>query len=649
VSSEVIQKEKEAKVIYNVKTERPFRHRQIIFPDSMFVGADAFDSVMSKTLLKPRQRYRLDRLLNEQKRIELDLNNRGLYYFNKRYLLFEADSTVGNSQVDLTLVKKEDVPGNASRVYRINRVSIVADYSLSADSTLYVPLHDTVHVDGYDFIQDKRNFKPNSIIEVIKFKRGDRYSKTSYERTLTQLLALGSLKFVNIKFDPVHADSSLLNSTIYLTPFPKKSLRLEFQAVSKSNNFVGPGLSITSTNRNLFGGSELFQLRLSSSYEVQVGQRTQNALNAFETSLEASLTFPRFMVPFRADFPRQRYLPKTKFNLGGNLQNRVSYFRLSSFNGGYGYIWRETSTKTHELLPAEITYVRTDQTSAEFRELLDQNPVLASSFDNQFILGGRYSFTFNTSLRDQALDQFRPKLRQRNSYYFSGGLDFSGNLASAIQRATEGSSEKPYEIFGVRYSRYVRGDVDFRYYWKISNKSTLATRLTVGAGYAFENADSIATLPYIKQFAVGGSTSVRAFPARSVGPGTYDIRTDPSFDDTYFIDQRADLKLEGSLEYRFKMIGSLDGALFVDAGNIWSRDDTRPGGKFEAGDFLEELAVGTGFGVRYDFKFFIFRIDTAFPIRKPVERRWVFDEIDFGSSGWRRDNLIFNIAIGYPF
>lgn len=651
VTAEAVKKKREGKVVYTVEVERPFRHREITFPDSLFVGAEAFDSVMKATLLKPQQRYRLARLVNEQDRIELEMKNRGLFYFDKRYLLFEADSTVGDSQVDVTLVKEDNVPERASRIYRLNRVSVIADYSFSADSTQAAQKRDTIRVDGYYFLQDKPYFRPHTVTDVINIAPGRKYSKADYDRTLTHILGLGTFKFVNIKFDPVHPDSALLNSTIYLTPFPKKSLRLEFQAVSKSNNFVGPGLSVTFTNRNLFGGSELLQVRLSSSYEVQVGQRTRGALNAFETSLEASLSVPRFMVPFRADFSRQSYLPKTQFKLGGNLQNRVSYFRLSSFNAGYGYTWRETETKTHELLPADVTFVRTDRTSAEFRSLLEQNPVLASSFDNQFILGGRYTYSINTSLREQEVDPFRPRRRQRNSYYFTGTIDFSGNIASAIQRATQGNSERPYEIFSVPYSRYVRGDVDFRYYWQTSRTTKIATRINVGAGYAFANTDTSATLPYIKQFAVGGSTSLRAFPARSVGPGTYDVRTDPAFANTFFIDQRADLKLEANVEYRFKMIGSLEGALFVDAGNIWLRneDPARPGGEFDASTFLEELAVGTGFGVRYDFNFFILRVDAAFPIRRPSERQWVFDEIDFGSRGWRRDNLIFNIAIGYPF
>jgi len=204
------------------------------------------------------------------------------------------------------------------------------------------------------------------------------------------------------------------------------------------------------------------------------------------------------------------------------------------------------------------------------------------------------------------------------------------------------------EIFGSPYSQFVKGDIDFRYYWQMDKHNKIATRIVMGAGYAFGNST---ILPYIKQFSVGGSNSLRAFQARSVGPGTYYVREDyPT--GTLFIDQRSDLKLEGNLEYRFDIYKILKGALFMDAGNIWSirYEEERPGGQFKADTFLSELAVGTGAGIRVDFSFFVFRLDVAFPIRKPWEdQRWVIDQIDFGSRDWRRQNLIFNIAFGYPF
>jgi outer membrane protein assembly factor BamA len=195
----------------------------------------------------------------------------------------------------------------------------------------------------------------------------------------------------------------------------------------------------------------------------------------------------------------------------------------------------------------------------------------------------------------------------------------------------------------------VKGDIDLRHYWQFDDHNKLASRIVIGAGYAYGNSY---TLPYIKQFAIGGSNSIRAFQARSIGPGTYNIREYlPDTAQTLFLDQRGDIKLEANVEYRFDIFKALKGAIFVDAGNIWTvRDDGREGGQFNVDTFLSELAVGTGLGLRMDFSFFVLRLDTAFPIRKPwTDPRWVINDIDFGNRAWRRENLIFNIAIGYPF
>jgi outer membrane protein insertion porin family len=205
---------------------------------------------------------------------------------------------------------------------------------------------------------------------------------------------------------------------------------------------------------------------------------------------------------------------------------------------------------------------------------------------------------------------------------------------------------------GEPYSQFVKADIDFRYYRQTGRRSKWAARLYTGAGYAYGNS---VTLPYVKQFGVGGSNSVRAFPARSVGPGTYNVRTDPNIEsDTYFIDQRGDIKVEGNIEYRFDIFRSLKGAMFVDAGNIWLRkeDLQRPGSQFHFDTFIDELAVGAGSGLRLDLSFFVLRFDAAFPIRKPYldpGHRWVTSEEDFGTGSWWWNNTVLNIAIGYPF
>ncbi|MGC1243626.1 MAG: BamA/TamA family outer membrane protein [Chryseosolibacter sp.] len=657
VKSAVKIKEKKGTVIYTAKVHRPYRLRDITFPrmDTLFTN---IDSVKSDSYLKTRQRYNLERLKAEQERIEVALENLGFFYFDDRHLIFEADSTVGERQVDLMLSLEPGVPEKAKRIYRLGEINIFPDYTLS-DDTLSLGA-DTVVVDGFNYIDRRKNYRPETITKVINFQPGKIYRNTDREYTLQHLMSLGSFKFVDIRFMEAKQDSFLLNTNIYLTPHLKKSIRGEIQMVSKSNNFVGPGLTLQFTNRNFFGGSERFQITANTSYEVQVSRNLPDPLNSFEFGVQSGLSIPRILSPLKIDYPSRRYLPTTELSLGFRLQQRIGFFRLNSFNFSSGYTWRENTLKTHELYPVDISYMQLGKRSDEFQDLLERNPFLAGSFQNQFIIGSRYSYTLNTQVNKERINQFREQEFERSNFFFNGNVDVAGNAVNLVQTTffSDGDTSK---IFGTPYSQFVRGEVDFRYYHHFDKKNQLATRLVLGTGYAFRNSK---TLPYIKQFSIGGSNSIRAFPARSIGPGTYSIREDvppdentgeePPRDTRMFIDQRGDIKLEGNVELRFDIVKFLKGAVFVDAGNIWLiREDTdRPGGRFRKDEFLDELAVGTGAGFRLDFNFFLLRFDVAFPLRKPYlpkNERWVMNEIDFGSSSWRSDNLILNIAIGYPF
>jgi outer membrane protein insertion porin family len=364
------------------------------------------------------------------------------------------------------------------------------------------------------------------------------------------------------------------------------------------------------------------------------------------------LAVPRFVTPFGIfRYRSAKYVPQTNFKLSYNLQQRLQYFRLISMNGGYGFLWRETTLKTHEFYPVDVSYVKLGKRSDAFNSLLEKSPALANSFQNQFILGSHYTFTLNTQMKEDIEVKYDRKAAHKYDFYFAATIDLSGNLLSAAQNVANVEEEKK-QFFGLPYSQYFRGDIDFRYYYNFSKKSKLATRLIAAVGHAYGNST---TLPYIKQFAAGGSNSVRAFPARSLGPGTYNVRLDSGVTNrTFFVDQRGDIKLESSVEYRFDIIGSLKGALFADAGNIWLRnpDPNRPGSEFNRRTFISQLAIGTGTGLRFDLNFFVLRLDLAFPVRKPwlpEGQRWVVKDVDIFSPGWRKQNLILNIAIGYPF
>lgn len=236
--------------------------------------------------------------------------------------------------------------------------------------------------------------------------------------------------------------------------------------------------------------------------------------------------------------------------------------------------------------------------------------------------------------------------RKKNTFYFNGELDLAGNITGLVTGANVRKNDT-IKIFDVPFSQFVKLKGDFRHYLKLGKESELASRIIVGAGLPYGNSGA---LPTSKQFVVGGTNSIRAFRARSLGPGSY---VNTVTDNSYLPDQSGDLKLEFSTEYRAKLFSIVRGALFVDAGNVWllNADPNKPGGEITK-DFMKDIAVGAGAGLRFDLSFLVLRTDLAFPLRKPYlpqGERWVIDDINFGSGPWRKDNLILNIAIGYPF
>ena len=636
----VEKKEKTASITYTASmTTPPYRIREISFKSVDSAYRELTPRISGETKLQTGEPYRLKDLEAEMKRVEKLVKDNGYYYFDSRYLIFKADTTVGERQVDLFMGFEAGMPAQTQTIYRINRVVVVNDYTMSRDST--VSKFDTTVVGNYRYLYRRDNFRPEIILNSVNLRKDSIYRRSDHELTLSRLTDLKVFKFVNVRFNPQQGKDSLLNVHIVLTPLLRKSLRLEAQATSKSNNFVGPSLTGTFTNRNAFRGAELLQFRLNTGYEVQINPRGA-PINSFEVGAEASLTIPRFISPIRIPYQSHRYMPQTVIKLGFQLQQRQSFFRLNSFSAAYGYAWRETATKSHQFYPADAVFFQVGNISDQFQQRLDNDRFLRSSLQDQFILGSRYSFTYNSQLAEGE--------KKPDNLYFNANVEVSGNLAALTQRTLRGDKEgtRPYDILGSPYSQYTRTDVDVRYYHDFDKNNQFATRLIAGAGFAYGNSF---TMPFIKQFSAGGSNSLRAFRARSVGPGTY---FEPRSRESLFIDQTADIKLEYSAEYRFGIIGFLKGAVFADAGNVWllRNDDSRPGAAFQFKSFLNQLAVGTGVGLRLDAQFFVLRLDAAFPVRRPylpAGERWVLDGINFRSRDWRRENLILNVAIGYPF
>jgi len=622
---------------YQLFLTEPYIIDSVFFPQSDQIVLKTIGESFENSILEKGDIYSLENIQSEKVRIDEFLKTNGFFYFNPDYLIFEADTTGGRRKVNLNLKIKDVTPYEALLVYRINDVYINTAYSVGIDSVPYVK--DTIAGLPFYYYSVNDDFRKRPIVRSVFLNKGEIYSRKDHNATLGQLMGMGTFKFVNVRFAEVDsANFGYLSSYINLTPLPRRSAQIELEVKSKSNNFLGPGLKLSYRNRNTFRGAELFVANLHTSFETQFGKDTKG-LNSFDIGPGFEFYIPRFITPFNLKNPTGYYLPKTKITVGYNYLKRAGFFNLNSVAFTYGYKWKETLLKDHEFNPIVLSYLRLSNRSPEFEALLQDNVLLQKSFEEQFIAGLNYLFTYNQQLLPN----------KKNQVFFQSKIELYGNTLSLINRVIKNEKpdpDNPYRLAGEVYAQLARFEVDFRNYYNINETTQLIARVYSGIGIAYGNS---ITLPYVSQFFSGGSSSVRAFRVRSLGPGTFrneDVQTS-------FYDQGGDIKMEANLEYRYKIVGMFRGAFFADAGNIWllEENSATPGGKISS-QFLNELALGGGFGLRLDANFFVLRLDLAIPFKKPwldSGDKWVIDDMKFGSGSWRKDNLLLNIAIGYPF
>jgi len=606
------------------------------------VGEEKVDSLIQNYLKteKPIEKgapFSLEKLKTTRSEISEYLKMNGYYYFTSNNLIFEADTlnTKFQNKATLTLRIKENVSELALVPYEIGEINVFPNYSV--DTSEDTKNSDTTVLKGVHFIQSENFFRPDRLYPYLFIKEEENYSPEKEKWTNKRLNSLKTYRFVNIRY---REDSSFengkgqLTTNIYLSPLSKRSFRSELQAVSKSNNFVGPSLNFEYLNRNLFRGGEALRLSSKIGYEAQLnsGDISTN-LSSIETGISAELIVPRMISPFPIEEKFRYSIPKTKFKLSYDLLNRAQWFNLNSFLAVYGFEWNPNIFVTHNLNPVSINYINIGNESAAFLNLLESNPFLARSFEQQFIPGLNYSFQWSQLVRNE----------KRNRFYFAFSADFAGNTLALAQNigGVKGNDKK---FWGQSYAQFSRFDFDIRNYQDVGKESRLVSRVFAGIGLPYGNSVS---LPYSKQYFSGGPNSVRAFRIRTLGPGNY--QPQDQTDGTSFFDQAGDIKIEANVEYRFPLISYLKGAVFTDAGNVWLKNDDGRNGKFTS-NWINEVAIGSGVGLRLDIEFFVIRLDVATPIRKPGPEGFQWqDTFEFGDKSWRQENITWNFGIGYPF
>lgn len=623
---------RKAKIAYQITMNQPYTIDSIYYVRMRNRVDSLLPRVSSERLIRKGDNFNVVRLQEERERIADMLRDNGYYYFRPEYMVYQADTTITPGKVSLRVVRKEGMPRNALIPWKLGKIDFYLHgyrNERPTDSIRYKDL--TIHYEG------KLRVRPSALYNRLYFRPGDRYSQIQQERSQTALARLGIFRYSEFQYAPRDTmrrqdTLDLRINTVYDLPLDGE---LELNVTAKSNDQVGPGAVFSVTKRNMFGGGETFGVKLRGSYEWQTGNKLDaggSKINSYELGLSTTLTFPRLLFPTLGK--RDLNFPATTtFRLYADQMNRARFFKMLSFGGDASYEFQPSATSHHSVTPFKLAYNLLQRTTAEFDSIADNNKALMKSLQDQFVPSMSYTYTYDDS----------PITSKRHHVWLQGSITQAGLLMDAAYAiAGKAFNKEGKKLFGNPFAQFIKGTVEARYNYQLGEKQRLVGRIMAGAIYSYGNAR---TAPYNEQFYVGGANSVRAFTIRSIGPGRYYQSSD---ENKYaYIDRTGDLKFEANLEYRFPIMGDLHGATFLDCGNIWllREDPDRPGGRLKAGHFFKDLALGTGFGIRYDMDFLVIRFDVGIGLHLPYET---------GKSGYYnlprfKDGMGYHFAIGYPF
>lgn len=611
---------KKAKISYKVLTGPAYTLDSIwLLPDTCRLN-HLIDSIASRDpYLRPGMRYSTDSLSAVRTRVANKLRNRGYYFFKPEFIEYLADSVAKPLSIDLRMALASNVAKPLLQCYTVGDVTVRVFRNKGGGTP------DTIQTSRGTLIQMMPSrLRQKLIPECVTLRKGRVFSVRSMNSTQTRFARLGIFNAININVLP--DSGQVLNVDIDCTFDTPLEATVELNASSKSNSYIGPGMKVGITNRNIFGGGEQFNVTLTGSYEWQTGKGSSSVFNSYEYGISTSLSVPRLLAPGFIK-RRNRNLNWTRFTLNFEMLNRPHYFKMAQFNFSFNYDWQSSRYSSHTLTPFKLTYTNLLHTTEAFDSITGANPAIALSFRSQYIPQLSYTYTY-----DRQFDS-------DNGINWQFTVQEAGNLFWSVYELAGKHGEK--ELFGTPFSQFVKGQTQLVYNRRLWGDNWLVSRVLVGAAHAYGNGKEV---PYAEQFYVGGANSIRAFTVRSLGPGSY--RPPEDVRDSYF-DQTGTFKFEANVEYRFPIIGPLHGAVFMDAGNVWllKNDPLRPGGQLKASSFLRDLALGTGVGLRFDIGMLVVRGDLGIGIHAPY---------DTGKSGYYnmesfKKSLAFHLAIGYPF
>jgi hypothetical protein len=651
VKDSVSLKQKKAKVYYFVKSGDPFLIRNISYniKDSL-ISKFIFEK-SEESLIKVGSILDVDVLDEERTRIRTLLGNHGYYKFVEEFIHFKIDTSFSSSLADLELIIENPRSGLNPSLQSTHRVFNITGYEINIQnhsdeglSSTIRSYSDTMHYDKYVFYHNgKLPIKPNVILKSIENKPGELYRKTKEERTYNNLFSTRQFKYVNMQFfeDPNYQDSlqGSLIGKIFLPMQVKQNYSLDIEGTYSAGNFGVAG-NINYQHKNLFGGAEIFDFKLTGATERQFIEKLNSEFIMNEIGAEAKLSVPGFLFPVLVPRMKLYSMPFTFVSAAYKYQEQQRYTK-SMINATLGSQWKSSSKCSHYFNLVDLNSVQIFRyDSAYFSTIKDL--YFKSTYTDHVISATSYSFIYN--------DQTQKK--RPDYHYFRMSFESAGNTLWAISKLTNRDkfvSKDPlnefdaeyYKFLNTRFAQYLKADFDYRYGYRFDKYNSVASRAFLGIAFPYGNYNVV---PIERRFYTGGADGVRAWPVRSLGPGSYVLA-----DDEYPYNQSGDIKIEANVEYRFKLLWSFEGALFVDAGNIWAinNSDNREGAVFKFNQFYDEFAVGTGVGLRLVTNYFVVRLDLGMKLRdpsRPVGSRWIL-----GNRSYKSSDFNWNIAIGYPF
>ncbi|MCM0041257.1 MAG: BamA/TamA family outer membrane protein [Algoriphagus sp.] len=637
VNFKIATKNKKAFITYQIEEKEPYILDSVVTRTDNPAIQSLISEFSSNSFLKQGQIYNQDLIVAERNRLEELLKNKGYYMFSKSYVNYIAYQDTAAKSIRLEQVIQKPTFTESHQVYTLDTIRL----RINPPTDEFADRQIQTQYQGIDFSFYRDRYSPKILASRIQLQKGKPYSRTDALETQRLINSLDLFRFVNITFDTL---GTSLTAQIFTQPNQKYQLTNQL-GMTITEQFPGPFFSTALRNRNFFRAGELLELNFRAGLEGVASATGQGVYQSSEVNTSLSVIFPRFLIPFAPKTLQQfgKYNPNTRVQFGYLSTNRPEYKR-NAINGQLGYTWATRNNRqSFTINAADISYIRTPYIQEEFLSILEKLQTDGNNLIWSFLPSLISSFSGQTLINFNRYGDFSMQKASLLRLFAESG----GTTLNFTNVRRNDSPEISYANF-----QWLKGQIDFRRYYPITKKQTLAYRLNFGMARPY--GVSVGILPYEKYFFAGGGTSIRAWQARRLGPGSSTPLTGSGGIYDYTNEQPAEMILESMLEYRKKLFSYFDMAVFLDAGNSWmiGRDEARPGADFRYDRFYKEIAIGTGVGLRMDFDFLVIRLDLATKALDPARlegERWVLDNIRFTRPFGEKGQTVFNFGIGYPF